>query len=143
MQISSPSFKNNESIPKKFTCLERDINPELVIENIPKEAKTLALILDDPDAPGGTFVHWVMYNIPIIKKIDQNSSPGAEGLNTAGQMGYMGPCPPSGIHRYFFKLYALDIALDLKEGCSKQDLEKAMEGHILSKAETIGLFSKS
>lgn len=143
MQISSPSFKNNESIPKKFTCLEKDVNPELVFETIPKEAKTLALILDDPDAPGGIFVHWIMFNIPIIDKIKENSAEGIEGINSAGQTGYIGPCPPSGTHRYFFKLYALDSSLDLNKGCTKKDLEKAMQEHILAKTEIIGLFSKS
>ncbi len=84
-----------------------------------------------------------MFNIPIINQIDENSSVGIEGINSAGQMGYIGPCPPSGTHRYFFKLYALGISLDLKKGCSKQDLEKAMRGHILAAAEIIGLFSKN
>ncbi|MBI5346263.1 MAG: YbhB/YbcL family Raf kinase inhibitor-like protein [Chlamydiae bacterium] len=142
MKISSPSFKNKEMIPKKFTCLGENINPAFVFENIPKNAKSLALIVDDPDAPVKTFVHWVMFNIPIVSKIDENSFLGIQGTNDANELGYIAPCPPSGTHRYFCKLYALDIILQLKEGITKMELEKAMDGHILDFAELIGLFKK-
>jgi len=143
MRISSAEFKNKEMMPKKFTCQGDDINPSLIIEDVPKEAKSLALIMDDPDAPKRVFVHWVMFNIPIVSKIDENSALGIEGMNTAEKKGYMGPCPPSGVHRYFFKLYALDSMLDLDENATKVDLEKAMQQHILAQAELIGLYTKT
>ena len=142
MEVASV-FKNNEMIPKKFTCQGEDINPKLIFEDIPKEAKSLALIMDDPDAPNQTFVHWVMYNIPVIAKMDEDSSIGIEGINSAGAVGYFGPCPPTGSHRYFFKLYALDTFLDLKKGASKEELEIAMNDHIIEKAQIIGLYIKS
>ncbi len=142
MKITS-DFKNNEMIPKKYTCQGEDINPTLKFEDIPKNAKSLALIMDDPDAPNKTFVHWVLYNIPITDKIDENSYLGIQGINSAGSIGYVGPCPPSGKHRYFFKLYALDTVLDLKKAVSKEDLKKAMKGHIIERTQLIGLYSKS
>lgn len=142
MKITSPDFENNKSIPVKFTCEGDDVNPTLILEGIPKEAKSLALIVDDPDAPGKTWVHWVVYDIPIVGRIDENSVPGKEGMTDFGKKGYGGPCPPSGTHRYFFKIYALDKALDLNEGIRKPDLEKAMQGHILDKAELMGLYKK-
>ncbi|NGX62875.1 MAG: putative lipoprotein LppC [Candidatus Anoxychlamydiales bacterium] len=143
MKISSPEFKNNQMMPKKITCQGEDINPSLIFEDIPKDAKSLALIMDDPDAPNETFVHWVMYNMPIIEKLDEDSQKGLEGKNSSGSIGYFGPCPPTGSHHYFFKLYALDITLDLQKGATKLDLEKAIEGHIIKKAELIGLYEKS
>ncbi|MCM8781826.1 MAG: YbhB/YbcL family Raf kinase inhibitor-like protein [Candidatus Omnitrophica bacterium] len=143
MKISSPDFENNGFIPKKFTCQGKDVNPSLIIENIPAGTKCLALIVDDPDAPMGTWVHWVVYDIPVISKIEENSIPGKQGINDFRRKNYGGPCPPSGTHRYFFKIYALDAILGLKEGVTKTDLEKAMQGHILDKAELIGLYKKS
>ncbi|NGX52805.1 MAG: putative lipoprotein LppC [Candidatus Anoxychlamydiales bacterium] len=142
MKISSV-FKNNEMIPRKFTCQGEGINPKLVFEDIPKEAKSLALIMDDPDAPNQTFVHWVIYNMPITDKIDEASSLGIKGINSAGAVGYYGPCPPTGTHRYFFKLYALDAMLDLKGEFSKKALEMAMKDHIIEKAQIIGIYIKS
>ena len=142
MKITSPDFKHNEFIPRKFTCQGEDINPALIIESIPKEAKSLAMIVDDPDAPMGTWVHWVVYDIGVVERIEENSIPGKQGSNNFGRKNYGGPCPPSGTHRYFFKIYALDQMLNLKEGLSKQELEKAMQGHILEKAELIGLYRK-
>jgi len=143
MKITSPNFKDNELIPKKFTCEGEDVNPALIIEGIPEEAKSLALIVDDPDAPMGTWVHWVVYDILIIDRIEENSIPGKQGINDFGRRDYGGPCPPSGTHRYFFKIYALDEMLNLKEGVSKRELEKIMQGHILDKAELIGLYKKA
>ena len=142
MKLKSPDFENNAFIPKKFTCIGEDINPTLIIENIPKEAKTLALIFDDPDAPMGTWVHWVVFDIPVVLRIEEDSIPGKQGINNFGRLNYGGPCPPSGTHRYFFKVYALDAELNLEEGITKIELEKAMAGHILAKAELIGLFKK-
>ena len=142
MKISSPEFENNKFIPKKFTCQGEDINPPLIIEDIPKEAKSLALIVDDPDAPMGTWIHWVVFDISIVKRIEENSIPGRQGSNDFGRENYGGPCPPSGTHRYFFKIYALDKKLNLNEGISLSGLENAMHGHILDKAELIGLYKK-
>jgi len=142
MQLTSPEFEHNGFIPSKFTCQGEDVNPALVIENLPSDVKSLALIVDDPDAPMGTWVHWVVYNIPVIHRIDEDSIPGIQGINDFGRKDYGGPCPPSGTHRYFFKLYALDTLLELREGASKAELEKAMQGHILDKAELIGLYRK-
>ena len=142
MKITSPEFQHNTSIPKKFTCQGEDISPTLIIENIPEGTKSLALIVDDPDAPMGTWVHWVVYDIPVISRIEENTIPGKQGMNNFGTKDYGGPCPPSGTHRYFFKIYALDKELDLQESIRKSALEKAMESHILDKAELIGLYKK-
>ena len=143
MKITSPEFKHEEFIPSKFTCDGRDINPTLVFENIPGDAKSLALIMDDPDAPMRTWVHWVVYDIPVQDSIQENSVPGKLGSNDFKRTRYGGPCPPIGVHRYFFKLYALDSKLDLDGGIEKGDLEKAMEGHILEKAVLIGRYKKA
>jgi len=142
MKISSPAFQHNEFIPRQYTCQGEDVNPPLVIENIPKAAKNLALIVDDPDAPMGTWVHWVVFNMTPTDEIKENSIPGLQGINDFGQLNYGGPCPPSGTHRYFFKVYALSKMLSLKEGMSKGALEKAMAGHILDEDELIGLYKK-
>jgi Raf kinase inhibitor-like YbhB/YbcL family protein len=142
MKISSPQFKNNDFIPKKFTCMGINVSPELVIENIPEAAKTLALIVDDPDAPSGTWIHWVVYNMAPLSRIAENTIPGKQGINDFGKYNYGGPCPPSGTHRYFFKLYALDKELNLAEGVSAEALLEAMQGHMLDSTELIGLFKK-
>ena len=120
LELTSSAFKNNEMIPSKYTCQGEDINPELEIKNIPDGTKSLVLIVDDPDAPMGTWVHWVVFNIPnTVEKIKENSMPGVGGINNFGKLNYGGPCPPSGTHRYFFKLYALDTLLAHKENASK------------------------
>ncbi|GBD33805.1 Putative lipoprotein LppC [bacterium HR34] len=145
MIIESPAFKNNERIPQKYTCDGKDINPPLIISGIPENAKSLALIVDDPDAPMKVWVHWLLWNIPAsISEIKENSVPeeAVLGMNDFGRLEWGGPCPPSGTHRYFFKVYALDTNLDLPEGSRKEDLEKAMEGHILDFAQLIGLYSR-
>ncbi|MCX7771085.1 MAG: YbhB/YbcL family Raf kinase inhibitor-like protein [Proteobacteria bacterium] len=146
MRITSPAFSNNTLIPKKYTCDGEDVNPPLEFHEVPANAKSLALIVDDPDAPMGTWVHWVLFNIPPnYKGIEENSVPeGAiEGINDFKKLKYGGPCPPSGTHRYFFKLYALDSLINLKGTIKKDDLERAMKGHIIEKAELIGLYSRS
>ena len=138
-------FENNARIPEKYTCNGEDISPQLDVSGIPKNAKTLAVIVDDPDAPAGTWLHWTIWNIEVTgsnANISEGESPGTEGKNDFGDIEYGGPCPPSGTHRYFFKVYALDIGLSLEKGASKQQLEKAMQGHILDKAEIIGIYSK-
>ena len=143
MELKSPEFKDSQFIPAKFSCEGKDINPALMIEDIPQEAKSLALIVDDPDAPMGTWVHWVVFDIPLISRIEENSIPGRQGANSAGGKNYHGPCPPFGVHHYFFKIYALDTVLNLKEGISKGQLEKAMQGHILANAQLLGLYKKN
>ena len=143
LTVKSPSFQHISPIPKKYSCDGEGTNPPLTIEGIPKEAKTLALVIDDPDAPGGTFDHWVVWNIsPFTTKITEHSVPGIEGLNSARKQGYTGPCPPSGSHRYFFKVYALNTELNLGPKTTKRDLEKAMQGHIVAKGELIGLYHR-
>ncbi len=142
MRLTSPEFMDNQLIPKKFTCEDDDINPKLIIEKIPDNTRSLALIVDDPDAPMGTWVHWVVFNIPVTSHINENSIPGNQGINDFRKKDYGGPCPPSGTHRYFFKLYALDTELKLKEGITKKELEKAMQNHILDGSELIGLYKK-
>ncbi|MFA5157397.1 MAG: YbhB/YbcL family Raf kinase inhibitor-like protein [Candidatus Omnitrophota bacterium] len=142
MKITSPDFAHNAFMPAKFTCDGKEVNPALEISEIPAEAKELALIVDDPDAPMGTWVHWIVYNIPLLNRIEEDSVPGTQGLNTPNKRCYEGPCPPSGTHRYFFKIYALDEKLDLKEGLSKAGLERAMQGHIIDKAELVGLYKR-
>ena len=142
LTITSPAFENNKSIPSKYTCDGNDVNPALNIEGIPDETKSLVLIVDDPDAPMGTWDHWIVWNIPPTNKIEENSVPGTEGLNDFRKHSYGGPCPPSGTHRYFFKVYALDTKLDLDPNSRKEDVEKAMKNHILAKGELVGLYSR-
>jgi Raf kinase inhibitor-like YbhB/YbcL family protein len=146
MQITSDAFENGKPIQKQYTCEGPDMSPQLSISDVPTGAKSLALICDDPDAPVGTWVHWVVWNIdPKISQIPEKAgSIGVDGTNDFRRLGYGGPCPPRGhgTHRYFFKLYALDTLLDLKKGASKKDLENAMEGHILAKAELMGTYSR-
>ena len=142
MKLTSPAFQNGADIPSKFTCEGRDVNPALNIENIPEGTKSLALIVDDPDAPAKTWVHWVVYDILPKNKIAEDSIPGKQGVNDSRGHDWGGPCPPSGTHRYYFKLYALDKVLGLDEGVNKKCLEDAMEGHILGKAELMGLYRR-
>jgi Raf kinase inhibitor-like YbhB/YbcL family protein len=142
MKIMSPDFKNNSAIPSKFTCEGQDISPALLIEDMPEGTKSLALIVDDPDAPMKTWVHWVVYDITPVNRIEEDSIPGKQGLNDFGRKDWGGPCPPSGTHRYYFKIYALDSMLGLPEGADKRSVEKAMEGHVLGKAELIGLYKR-
>lgn len=144
MKITSIAFENNSKIPAKYTCDGENVNPPLNFSDVPANAKTLALIMDDPDAPMGTFVHWILYNIdPSDKGILENSVPltALQGKTGRGVVGYVGSCPPSGTHRYFFKLYALDTVLNLTNP-DKAALEKTIQGHILDRAELIGLYSR-
>ena len=140
--ITSPAFENNRLIPVKYTCDGDDVNPPLNIEGLPEETKSLVLIVDDPDAPMGTWDHWIVWNIPPIRKIEENSIPGTEGINDFHKHSYGGPCPPSGTHRYFFKVYALNTELDSDPNSRKKDIERAMEGHVLAKGELVGLYSR-
>jgi Raf kinase inhibitor-like YbhB/YbcL family protein len=142
IQVSCTAFKENEFIPRRYTCDGADISPSLNLDHVPEKAKTLAIIVDDPDAPAGTWVHWVIWNIPVTHHVKENLSRGIRGLNDFGKTIYCGPCPPQGTHRYFFKVYALDCDLELPAGTRKADLEKAMSGHIIGFGELIGLYNK-
>lgn len=142
LKITSAAFKDNEYIPVKYTCDGVNVSPPLDIEHIPEEAKSVALIVDDPDAPGGTWVHWVMWNIPVTHHIKENEAHGMQGMNDFSKNVYGGPCPPGGTHRYFFKVYALDNTPDLPVSATKYHLEKAMGGHILAFGELIGLYKR-
>lgn len=143
MKVISPVFKPNKPIPAKYSCQGEDINPALNISGVPAGAESLALIMDDPDAPGGTWVHWVVWSIPAdTKLIEEDSVPGTQGVNSWGNNEYGGPCPPSGEHRYVFKLYALDTTLDISEKSNKAALETAIKDHVLARAELTGLFAK-
>lgn len=138
--VKSPAFENNKDIPSKYTPGGDNVNPPLKIENLPDGTKSLALIMEDPDS-SDNFVHWLMWNIPPAKEIKEHTAPGVEGLNSNRQNIYTGPNPPSGAHRYFFKIYALDAELDLSTDSTKRDLESAMQGHILAKGELIGIYN--
>jgi len=146
MIISSPSFQNEESIPQKYTCDGGDINPELQIQNVPSGAKSLALIFDDPDAPGGTFTHWTVWNIdPKTTVVKEESVPpgSTEGITSFGRVGYGGPCPPRGKpHRYFFKLYALDAVLSIAPGAPVQSLRDEIAKHRLEETEFTGIYGR-
>jgi Raf kinase inhibitor-like YbhB/YbcL family protein len=144
LSVKSPVFENNKFIPVKYSCDGEDVNPPLTIEGVPEEAKSLVLIVDDPDAPAGTWNHWLVWNIPpTARKIEENTVPGTQGITTSRRHAYGGPCPPSGTHRYFFKIYALDTKLDLNADSQKRDVEKAMENHVLAKGELLGLYRRT
>lgn len=142
MTITSAAFQNEGRIPAVYTCEGDGINPPLDIKHIPHETQSLALIMEDPDAPNGTFDHWVVWNIPNKQFIEEGTNPGINGLNSGGKTGYYPPCPPSGEHRYFFYLFALDTMLDITPGSDKETLLEAMENHILGKAGLMGRFQK-
>jgi Raf kinase inhibitor-like YbhB/YbcL family protein len=149
-QLTSPVFEHKQAIPEKYTCKGKNISPELTWSDPPQGTAAYGLIVDDPDAPAGTWVHWVIYNIPGKLQGLPESVPnekeiiniGINGINSSNKYGYSGPCPPFGTHRYFFRLYALDQILDIKQGANKPELIKAMQGHILAIAELMGTFTK-
>ncbi|MFZ2410600.1 MAG: YbhB/YbcL family Raf kinase inhibitor-like protein [Candidatus Methanoperedens sp.] len=148
--ISSEIFKDGETIPAEYTCDGKNVSPALLLEGIPAGAKSIALIMDDPDAPGGMFVHWVLYNIPASTRklpegMPKNETLGdgsRQGMTDFGRVGYGGPCPPKGTHRYYFKIYALSTMLSLQPGASKKQLENAMKGHILAQGELMGRYER-
>ncbi len=150
MKIESPAFSHGGMIPSLYTCDGRDVSPELVWRGVPAKAQSLVLLCEDPDAPGGLFVHWVVFDIPSsVVGFPQNVSGGElarlgakQGRTDFGGLGYGGPCPPSGTHRYFFRLYALDTVLGLSEGVSRGQVIRAMEGHILDKVELMGTYHR-
>ena len=142
MIVTSEAFTPNGNIPVKYTCDGEDINPPLDIDNIPDQTKSIVLIVDDPDAPAGVWDHWVVWNISPKGRIEEDSIPGVEGLNDFGKHHYGGPCPPSGVHRYFFKVYALNKQLDLDPKSRSSKVKAAMRDHILAEGELIGLYER-
>lgn len=150
IKITSPAFEEGEMVPKKYTCDSLDVSPPLSWTSVPEGTKSFAIICDDPDAPMGTWVHWVLFNLPAnTKQLPENIPPkrtlenGAkQGKNDFGKIGYGGPCPPSGTHRYYFKLYALDEIINLDAGVTKKQLLEAMEGHILAYGQLIGRYKR-
>lgn len=146
MKLTSPAFAQGQPIPPKFSCKGEDVSPALAWDEPPAGARSFALVMDDPDAPMGTWVHWVLFNLSdSTRSLAENFQPAAptvSGVNSWGRGGYGGPCPPSGTHRYFFKLFALDATLNLSSSADKKSLLAAMEGHILAQVELMGTFSK-
>jgi len=151
LTVTSSAFASGAGIPKAYTCKGNDISPALAWSGAPAHAVSFAVIMDDPDAPAGTWVHWVAWNIPAsahslsqdVPKRDQLSDGGRQGRNSFGKVGYNGPCPPAGqTHRYFFRVYALDAKLDLAAGADRSQLEAAMQGHVLAQGEYMGTFHK-
>ena len=150
-KLSSPAFQDSGLIPRKFTCQGDNISPELNWSAAPAGTKSFALIMDDPDAPGGTFTHWVLFDIPAAtKQLAEGQPPigvggpiGTSGNNGLSQTGYMGPCPPLGLHRYYFRLYALDVpSLNLKAGASRSDVEAALKSHVIGFADAMGRYEQ-
>lgn len=142
LTIGSDAFKHNGDIPQQYACNGEGINPPLSIRGLPDETQSIAIIMDDPDAPDGTFTHWLEWNIaPDAADIKENSNPGLSGINSSGKTGYHPPCPPNGRHRYYFKVYALDIALDLPAGSDRDSLEYAMREHIIAQGELMGYYA--
>ena len=144
LEVTSSSFRNGDNVPAKFSRKGGNSSPPLRIENAPTNAKGLVLIVDDPDAPGGLFTHWLVWNIdPKTTSIAERNTPkgATEGTNDFGNVGYGGPQPPSGTHRYYFKIFALDKQLDLPAGTKRRELDKAMKGHVIAQAQLMGRFS--
>ena len=150
IKLTSAAFKEGQPIPRAYTCDGINVSPPLEWSGVPKPAKTLSVVCDDPDAPGGTWVHWVLYNLPAENIGLVENLPAAENLKVGGfqgkndfeKIGYGGPCPPSGTHRYFFRVYALDSDVPLKAGATKADLIKAMEGHIVLQGQLMGTYRR-
>ena len=144
MKITSSAFQQAASIPSKFTCDGANTSPPLQISDVPSEAKSLVLIVDDPDAPGGLFTHWIVWNIsPQTSTVAEGSTPkGVQGTNDFGKSGYGAPCPPSGTHRYYFKIFALDRELDLPIGAQRSQFDAAIKGHVIAQGELMGRYSR-
>jgi Raf kinase inhibitor-like YbhB/YbcL family protein len=144
MKITSSAFHEGGNIPPKFTCDGGDSSPPLQIAEVPSGAKSLVLVADDPDAPSGLFTHWIEWNIsPQTNAIAEGSAPnGVQGTNDFGKSGYRGPCPPSGTHRYYFKIFALDRELNLPSGAKRNQLDTAMKGHVVAQGELMGRYAK-
>jgi len=146
LKLSSPAFENGGEIPKKYSCDGANVSPPLEIEHVPSNTKSLALVFDDIDAPRGSYVHWIVWNIdPSLKELKENSVPEGvvQGVNDFKKRHYGGPCPPKRAHKYVFKIYALDTLLNLNPNGTKKDLEKVMEGHIISRSQLAGVYKRN
>ena len=141
LTLLSPAFSPNGAIPSKYTCDGKNVSPPIQLEHIPEEAKSLALVVTDPDAHD--FVHWLVWNLPVKEQIEEGTTAGIEGTNDFKKQAYGGPCPPSGVHHYVFKVYALDTELRLSLGAHLEDLENAMAGHVVATGELIGLYNRA
>src|SRR5882762_2072652 len=150
IKVTSTAFNDGEMIPKKYTCDSENVSPPLAWAGVPANAKSIALIADDPDAPGKTWVHWVVYDLPTsvtslpenVAKAEQLPGGGKQGTNDFKKIGYGGPCPPSGTHRYYFKLYALNAETSLKPGATKEQLQQAMAGNIIAQGQLLGRYKR-
>ena len=150
LDVRSSAFEEGGAMPARYTCEGLDISPPLTWSSVPNGTRSFALIVDDRDAPGGAFVHWVIYNLPPDKQRlsrdvpNQRTLPSGalQGKNGAGSIGYTGPCPPNGTHRYFFKVYALDTELDLGAGATKEEVVSAMEGYVLARGRLLGTYQR-
>jgi len=150
IKVTSVAFQQGQPIPRQYTCAGVNISPPLEWSGLPKTAKTIAIVVNDPDAPGGTWVHWVLYNVPAdnigfvenVPVSETLKAGGFQGKNDFGKIGYGGPCPPSGTHRYFFKLYAVDAELPLKAGATWAELEKALDDHVVAQGQLMGTYSR-
>ena len=146
IRVTSTAFESGAAIPQKYTCDGNNVNPSLKIESVPDKAHSLALIIDDPDSPAGTWDHWLVWSIePKIGEIVENSIPknAVNGTNSFGNLGYGGPCPGSGTHRYFFKVFALDTKMSISQGSRRAALEDAMAGHIIDQGELMGSYTRA
>lgn len=142
MKLASPAFNDGGRIPEHHTCMGEDVSPELVIDDVPEGTQSLALTLIDPTSTYGTWIHWLVYDIPVVRHIPEGSAPGRQGVNSFKKLEYGGPCPAAGTHTYVFTLYALDAFPGLAEGVSLEELQRAIDGHIIAKAELKGLYEK-
>jgi len=140
--ITSPAFENEGNIPARYTCDGEGFNPPLTIDHIPDHAKSLVIIVEDPDAPNGTYDHWVVWNISPDRQVSEDIYPGISGNNSAGKTGYHPPCPPAGTHRYYFYIYALDAELDLPAGSDKETVKLAMQPHVIAGGSIMGRYSR-
>lgn len=145
--VTSSAFNNGSNIPRQYTCDGENVNPDLEIANIPPESRSVVLIMDDPDAPSGTFTHWIVANIPprALVTIPEDAAldmPGVQGKNNFGKSQYGGPCPPSGTHRYYFKAYALNTELRIDEGADREEVESAMANHVIARGEIMGTYGR-
>lgn len=148
LTLRSPAFTHGGPIPGRYTCDSDNVSPALSFDQVPRDAETLALVMDDPDAPSGAFTHWTWWNLPVsvaalADDAHMREKGAIEGTNSFGDIGYGGPCPPTGTHRYNLRLYALDTTLDLAEGASRKDLDAAIQGHVVAQAELLGTYARA
>lgn len=142
LKVTSNAFRDGGDIPSRFTCDGEDVNPSLLIDHLPQGTQTLAIIVEDPDAPKGVYDHWIVWNIPPVRMIEENRIPGISGRNGAGKTGYHGPCPTNGTHRYYFHVFALDSSLSIEMGADKRKLQDTMQSHILAQGVLMGRYGR-